>query len=98
VEPLETLPSGATSALEGDRFQHPNIRVPLGASLTWEFRDAEFHNVVLANGPWSAGAPRNRYRRPDSYTTTFPLPGTYQLFCQLHPLTMHQQVQVSAAP
>ncbi len=58
VGALETLASGATSALEGGRFQHPSIRVPLGASLTWEFRDADFHNVVLANGPWSAGAPR----------------------------------------
>ena len=43
-----------------------------------------FHNVILANGPWSAGAPRIRYRAPEQFTTTFPLPGTYQLFCSLH--------------
>jgi hypothetical protein len=95
--PVRTLPSGATTKLKYGVFQHPNIRLAQGSSLTWKFGDEAFHNVILANGPWSAGAPRVRYRRPEAYTTTFPVAGTYQLFCQLHPLTMHQQVEVTPA-
>ena len=94
-----TLPltSGASIAVRDYRFEHRKISLPVGGRLTWRFEDGDVHNVVLANGPWSAGAPLAAYRGPGaSYTTTFPLPGRYQLFCQFHPLTMHQQVLVGA--
>jgi plastocyanin len=94
----EALDSGATIDISGNRFDHTKISLPVGASLTWRFSDRAYHNVVLANGPWSAGAPGATYLGPNaSYTTQFPLPGRYQLFCQFHPLTMHQQVLVGDA-
>jgi plastocyanin len=89
------LQSGASIDIRGSRFQYRKISLPVGAKLTWRFQDSALHNVVLANGPWSAGAPLAAYRgRGQRYTTRFPLPGRYQLFCQFHPLTMHQQVLV----
>ena len=93
--PTTALESGATIDLRDSRFERRKISLPVGAKLTWRFADSALHNVVLANGPWSAGAPLAAYRGPGvEYTTRFPLPGRYQLFCQFHPLTMHQQVLV----
>jgi plastocyanin len=88
------LASGASVAIRRDRFQYRKVSLPVGASLTWRFQDPGLHNVVLANGPLSVGAPAAVYRSPRSYTTRFPRPGRYQLFCQFHPLTMHEQVIV----
>ena len=89
------LESGASVDIRRSRFSVRKLSLPVGAKLTWRFEDPELHNVVLANGPWSAGAPLAAYRGPGvEYTTRFPLPGRYQLFCQFHPLTMHQQVLV----
>ena len=31
-----------------------------------------------------------------TYTTQFPVAGHYELFCYLHPLTMHQVVEVQS--
>jgi plastocyanin len=33
-------------------------------------------------------------RRDGRYSQTFTVPGTYNLFCDLHPMTMHQTITV----
>ena len=63
-----------------------------GARVTWRFRDRAAHNVLLANGPHVMGSPT--LRRGAKHTVRFRVPGTYQLFCYLHPVTMQAQVDV----
>ena len=74
---------------------HPNkISIPVGGSVTWTFRDQDQHDVTLNNGPVGFGGPWSS--RGDSYRRRFTVPGTYNLYCSLHPARMAQVVQVRA--
>jgi plastocyanin len=90
--PLQSLQSGAVVDLRDNRFSTTHIALPVGGNLTWRFEDRTAHNVLFANGPRVVGSPTLSGGR--SYTTKFPVPGHYELFCYLHPLTMHQVVEV----
>jgi plastocyanin len=93
---LTSLPDSATIEVRGSVFQYPNLSIPLGASLTWNFFDGIRHNVTLANGPEGLSSPD--LRAGAGFTHHFTRPGTYRLFCTLHPIYMHQVVDVLAAP
>jgi plastocyanin len=49
------------------------------------------HNVSLDSGPRGIYSPNFH---GGSYTHQFTVPGTYKVFCYLHPLTMNQVVTV----
>ena len=74
------------------RFETVNMSVVSGTTITWRFDDLVPHKVQLANGPRAMGSPTlsggGRYER------TFTVPGVYQMFCYLHPMTMHQELTV----
>lgn len=82
----------ATVQVRDFSFNLRNISVPLGARVRWRFFDRASHNVSLANGPLGF-ASRNTHRG-GSYSRTFTKPGTYRLFCTLHPVEMTQNVVV----
>jgi plastocyanin len=86
------LASGATVELRNLRFTPWHISLPAGAALTWRFADPIAHDVLFANGPRVMGSPTRLGGR--TFTTTFTVPGHYEMFCYLHPLTMHQIVEV----
>ena len=89
------LRSGSTIDV-GDRFfSRSNVRVRRGAELNWQFEGSEPHNVTLANGPRALGSP-NLYGRSikTAYSKRFRKPGTYKLFCALHPVQMQERVVV----
>jgi len=73
-------------------FSKVNLSVPTGTLLTWVFKDPDPHKVQLANGPRALGSPT--LTGGEAYRRRFNVPGTYQLFCYLHPMTMHQEVEV----
>jgi hypothetical protein len=73
-------------------FGKVNLSVAAGTILTWAFDDPEPHKVSLANGPRSMGSPTLSGGR--EYRRIFTVPGVYQLFCYLHPMTMHQELTV----
>lgn len=78
--------------LKGSSFKPSNLSIPLGGRVTWSFRDRRVHNVLSANSPRAVDSPLAR--RGGRYAQTFSVPGTYNLFCSLHPMTMHQTVTV----
>lgn len=83
------------SALVGMRnslFGPPNLSVARGATVTWQSLDAQRHVVYLANGPRAVDGPL--MRRGAVFAQRFDVPGTYNLFCYLHPVTMHQTLVV----
>jgi plastocyanin len=77
----------------GDRFfTRPNVSVKSGAVLNWRFFGEELHNLTVASGPRgfsSVNLNGNRKFRQKLRT-----PGTYKLFCGLHPVSMTQTVKV----
>jgi plastocyanin len=78
----------------GDRFfDEPNLRLRKGSYLTWQFLGNELHNVTLANGPEGVGTDNLDGGR--GATQKFTRPGTYRLFCALHPVQMQQRVVVT---
>jgi plastocyanin len=82
-----------TSVRVGDLyFDRPNISVPQGATVTWRFRGNTLHNVTLANGPRGFGSVNLNGSR--TYRRKLSVPGTYRLFCTLHPVDMSQTVVV----
>ncbi len=76
-------------------FSRPRLSVAEGTRLTWLFKDAVPHKVSIANGPRSMGSPTLSGGKRFSWKAR--VAGRYQLFCYLHPTTMHQQVDVRAA-
>jgi plastocyanin len=86
------LGRGTTIPVRSWNFAERNLSIPLGSSLTWRFLGRDVHNVTLANGPVGfASQHLNEGRR---YRRKFTQPGTYRLFCSLHPIPMSQRVVV----
>ena len=85
-----------TVNVDKGEFSKVNLSIPEGGTVTWTFNDPEPHKVSLANGPRSVGSPTLTGGR--EWSRTFGTPGTYQLFCYLHPMTMHQEVVVRPRP
>jgi plastocyanin len=92
-----TYPDGARPqvAIRAGRFSPVTLSVASRTTVTWRFLDREPHKVSLANGPRAMGS--GTYGRGATWKAYFGVPGTYQLFCPLHPLTMHQEVNVRGA-
>jgi hypothetical protein len=90
------FPDGVPEAVTkvGATFSRPIVSVPPGTKLTWVFADRVPHKVSIANGPRAVGSPTLKGGKRWSWTAG--APGRYQLFCYLHPVTMHQQVDVRA--
>jgi plastocyanin len=78
--------------LEDSLFKPSNLLIPRGGRVTWSFRDSDVHAVVSANAPRAVDSPLAK--SPTQYSQTFTTPGTYNLFCYLHPTTMHQTLTV----
>jgi hypothetical protein len=72
-------------------FGAQRVSLRRGAKFTWRFRGGVEHDVTLATGPAGFASPS---MRAGSYTYRFTRPGTYRLFCSLHPARMTQVVAV----
>jgi plastocyanin len=99
VRPVDELPGpfkqyddSARVDLRGGLFTPTKIEIPLGGRVTWRFDDTVAHNVLLANGPAVIGTPT--LKSGEAVSRRFLRPGRYQLFCYLHPVTLHQEVLV----
>lgn len=85
-------PSGGTVDV-GDLFFSPaNLVVKRGATVRWRFVGAALHNVTVAQGP--RGFASYDLDRARTYSQKLDRPGTYRLFCALHPTTMLETVKV----
>jgi plastocyanin len=96
--PMRLFSGDANIAIGRNSFGIRNLSIPVGNRLRWTDRDPHKrkHNATLANGPegGSFGSPMLSTGR--SWAQRFTIPGTYQIFCTLHPVTMTQTVQVRA--
>jgi plastocyanin len=86
----------ATVDLTRSLFSPPNLSIALNGTVTWRSPDAVHHAVMLANGPRSVNSPI--MGQGGMFVQRFEVPGTYNLFCYLHPITMHQTLVVRPDP
>ncbi len=86
------LGKGATIKVGDNYFATPNASVAPGSTLSWNFGSKALHNVTLANGPQGFAS----YNLSDgrSFNFRFRRPGTYRIFCALHPIEMTETVTV----
>ena len=86
------LGSGATVRVGDTWFAVPNVALRPGATLRWRFGGQLLHNVTVANGPRAFASVHLDGGR--EYSHRFTVPGTYRLFCALHPVAMTETVTV----
>jgi plastocyanin len=90
---VKIIKTGGAKVLVHDfQFSEPKLSIPLGSQITWRFPDTTSHDVTLANGPFGFSSPFSRAGR--KYTQRFTVAGKYRLFCSLHPVVMHEVVDV----
>jgi plastocyanin len=87
--------SGATVDVADLKFKPANVAVRRRGLLRWRFFDDTLHNVTLANGP--RGFSSDNLDRGRAFSYRFKRPGTYRLFCTLHPVAMSATVRVRRA-
>jgi plastocyanin len=90
--PSVVLRGGGSVDVERNAFGPANVSLPAGSTLRWRFFDDELHNVTLANGP--RGFSSDNLDGGRSYAYRFTTPGTYRVFCTLHPVGMNETITV----
>jgi hypothetical protein len=73
------------------RYGHQRITLQRGATFRWRFLGRARHDVTLASGPFGFAS---QSRASGSFSFRFTRPGTYRLFCSLHPTRMTQVISV----
>jgi len=79
--------------VRGVRFNHAKISVPRGTTLRYRFDDPISHDVTTANGPTAFASQPSK--DGETFRVTLRRPGTYQVYCTLHPLDMQQVIEVT---
>jgi plastocyanin len=87
-----SLRNGATIRVDDAGYARERVRLRRGAKLRWRFNGSGLHNVTLASGP--RGFSSSNLDRDRTFTHRFTVPGTYKLFCTLHPTSMVQVIRV----
>jgi plastocyanin len=82
----------AVVKIRDDRIAPANLTVDRGATVRWDWTGRDRHNLWYADGPRIITTVTAS--RGFSLTRQLHAPGRYRMFCYLHPLTMHQQIDV----
>jgi plastocyanin len=87
AEPIDEAPArrpGSFVLTQRDKtFQPRVLPIPVGSTVEFPNKDAIFHNVFSVAGPQPFDL--GLYRGGASRTRTFNAPGTYRVFCNIHP-------------
>jgi plastocyanin len=73
-------------------FGAQRVTIPRGTVFTWRFIGEVAHDVTVATGPVGFASPSLSGGK--TYSFHFTRPGTYRLFCSLHPALMTQVIRV----
>jgi plastocyanin len=64
-----------------DEYSPTLLRIPVGGTVSWDFKGSNPHNVVSADGSWLSS---EIVERGDRYERTFDEPGVFPYFCTFH--------------
>jgi len=81
--PAARLARRFTLSQKNKTFQPHVLAVPLGSTVDFPNNDPIFHNVFSLSGPQPFDL--GLYRAGDTRPRTFTSPGTYRIFCNIHP-------------
>jgi plastocyanin len=73
-------------------FSARNLEVNRGATVKWRFNGSLLHDVTVASGPRGFSSPHQT--KGGNFAQKLDTPGTYKLFCSLHPVAMTQRIVV----
>jgi plastocyanin len=90
-----SLRSGAQIGVGDSFFSRKNVSVAAGSTLKWKFNGQLLHNVTVADGP--RGFSSAHLDQGRVYKAKLRAPGTYKLFCALHPVQMTETIKVRSA-
>jgi plastocyanin len=97
AEPLDSAAArkGSNAALvqKNKTFQPHVLAVPVGSTVSFPNNDPLFHNVFSRSAPQPFDL--GLYRSGQTRARTFTQPGTYRVFCNIHP---HMTAVVVVAP
>ena len=88
----QKAPAGAIS-IDNFTFNPKQLTVKAGTTVTWTNRDDIPHGIASSGNAFARSKPLTT---DDGFSFTFTAPGTYQVFCYLHP-TMVGTIVVEAA-
>jgi plastocyanin len=87
AEPIDTpatrAPRRFTLSQKNKTFQPHLLAVPLGSTVDFPNNDPIYHNVFSLSGPQPFDL--GLYRAGETRPRTFTSPGTYRVFCNIHP-------------
>jgi plastocyanin len=87
AEPIDgaalRAPRRVTLGQRNKTFQPRVLAVPVGSTVEFPNNDLIFHNVFSLSRPQPFDL--GLYRAGDSRSRTFTAPGTYRVFCNIHP-------------
>jgi plastocyanin len=89
--PTTVFPGAGAVTESGWEFSPRRLSIPAGKRIRWTFRDRSLHDATLVSGPRGFSSPPMRGGR---YSHRFLVPGTYRVYCSLHPIDMQQVVTV----
>jgi plastocyanin len=72
-------------------FSVKRLTVGDGAKVTWKWTGVLYHNVTVLHGPARFSS---RTQAAGTFSHVFSKPGTYTLYCTIHPKTMQMVVVV----
>ena len=75
-----------------NRFSVRNLLLRPGATVSWDFKGADLHDVTVASGPRGFSSPHQT--QGAKFSQKLDTPGTYRLFCSRHPVAMTQRIVV----
>ena len=81
--PATRAPKRFTLTQKNKTFQPHVLAVPLGSTVDFPNNDPIYHNVFSLSGPQPFDL--GLYRAGDTRPRTFTSPGTYRVFCNIHP-------------
>jgi len=81
--PATRAPRRFTLTQKNKTFQPHVLAVPLGSTVEFPNNDPIYHNVFSLSGPQPFDL--GLYRAGETRPRTFTSPGTYRIFCNIHP-------------
>lgn len=91
---VERFGGVAKVVVRRQRFSRRNLSVARGATVRWASGDRDHHDITLADGP--AAFASRPFTGGGGYVRRLTVPGTYKVYCSLHPVAMTQRIVVRA--
>lgn len=77
-----TIPSGKSVTISNFAFDPAAITAPAGSAIAWTNQDSTAHTVTFDDTSIKSSG---NLAQGDTFTATFPKPGTYAYHCAIHP-------------